>query len=343
MPLNPAPRVLLAAFALLLLAGGSPLAAQAGASGPSPLERGLELYRAERYREALDQFSRLISAPEASPDKEEAAYWSALAYMASGETTQAERSIDSFLRLWPRSARVPDLLYQRGRLQYLKADYEGAIRTFASFVESAPRHEFVSAALYWGGECLYALGRLDEAERAFASLMEKYPKSVKVEAAGYRRELIKFEFRERELLKLLTWSHEESLRVVEDFRRRERSYEQALAAYQKQIADLKRGFPTETEKDVAELRAQLADLGSRYALLEGDLAAEKARLQAAQEESAALKAKLASAALAAPAAPSVPATADAAEAERLMAALLAKGRALDLLALYLQKLPGAGQ
>jgi chromosome segregation ATPase len=206
-------------------------------------------------------------------------------------------------------------------------------------MEAAPRHEFVSAAIFWSGECLYSLGRLDEAERAFAIVVESYPKSVKVEAASYRRELIKFEYRERELLKLLTWSHEESLRIVEDFRRRERSYEQALAAYQKQIADLKRGFPVDAEKDLADAKAQLAELNSRYAQLETQLAAEKSLRLKAEGEIATLRAQ--AAATPAPAAPVL--TAAEGDTALLIGALEAKGRALDLLTLYLQKLSGEGK
>jgi len=43
---------------------------------------------------------------------------------------------------------------------------------------------------------------------------------------------------ENELLNLLKWSHEESLRNMEDFRRKESAYDQALSAYQKRIADM---------------------------------------------------------------------------------------------------------
>jgi hypothetical protein len=58
-----------------------------------------------------------------------------------------------------------------------------------------------------------------------------YPQSFKVEAARYRLSLIEFKRREEQLLRLLKWSHEDFLKTVEEFRRRQAAYEQELAAY----------------------------------------------------------------------------------------------------------------
>jgi hypothetical protein len=68
-----------------------------------------------------------------------------------------------------------------------------------------------------------------------------YPGSAKYEAASYRLGLINQKKIEEELLALLKWSHEESLKVIEEYQQRERSYDQALVAYQKQIAELLKG------------------------------------------------------------------------------------------------------
>jgi Tfp pilus assembly protein FimV len=194
------------------------------------------------------------------------------------------------------------------------------------------------SSLYWSGECLYALGRLEEAERAFQAVVQNFPSSVKVEASAYRISLIGLEYRQRELLKLLTWSHEESLRSVEDFRRREKAYEASIALYQKQISDSKRGAASDQDKTLADLRAQVADLGSQ-------LAASDAKLQAAQAESEALRASLAAAEdseakvaeAPAPSTPNAPSQATI-DKDTKAAALDAKARALDLLSYYLENI-----
>ncbi|MDA8411454.1 MAG: tetratricopeptide repeat protein [Treponema sp.] len=300
------------------------------------LDRGIAAFKAERWRDALDIFGSVLADPQATADQPEALYWTTLAAMAMGDQATAERSIQVYLTTYPKGARVPDLLYQKGRIQYGRNDWQGALVSFAAFMQAAPSHELYPSALYWSGECMYALGRLDEARRAFVAIITKYPNSVKVEAATYRRDLIDLEFREEELLRLLTWSHEESLRTVEDFRRKEKSYEQAITVYQKELADIKRGAATDSDKLIADLRSQVADLSAKLGASQADLAAAQSALAAAK---AAAANERQTALQASPPAPGsvVPSSASL-DAE----ALAAKARALDLLAFYLDKLSGGG-
>jgi TolA-binding protein len=334
--------VLLLAVGLAFVAGAqqSPTKAPPAATAKAILDRGVELFGQEKYREALDLFGKVMSDPKAKTERPEAAYWSVLAYLAAGDPTTAGASIDAFISAYPSSSRVPDLLYQRGRILYTKGDYEGALKVFSAFSSAAPASDLMPSALYWSGECLFSLGRLEEAERAFNAVTQNYPSSVKVEAATYRISLIGLEYRQRELLKLLTWSHEESLRSVEDFRRREKAYESSIALYQKQISDSKRGAANDQDKVLADLRAQVADLGSR-------LAASEALLASSQAEAGALRAALAAAQSAAPGATAQvpippPATAEGLDKDSKAAALSAKARALDLLGYYLERIAAAG-
>lgn len=302
------------------------------------LDKGIELFGQDHFREALDAFGRVLSDPRSGEARAEAAYWSVLAYIAAGDRDTAFASIEAFLSAYPSSPRLPDLLYQRGRLFYAKGDFEAALKAFAAFAEAAPQSDLLPSALYWCGECLYSLGRLDEAERAFATVVDRYPASVKVEAASYRRSLIGLEYRERELLKLLTWSHEEALRSVEDFRRREKAYEQSITIYQKQLADTKRGAANDDEKTIADLRSQVADLGSR-------LAAAQAELSSSKAEADSLRAALAATEVTAARAESpseASAQAVALSPDVRTEALTAKSRALDLLAFYLDKIAKEG-
>lgn len=315
----------------------------------SRLDSGISSFQAGGYAQALEAFGAVLADPTATEERPEALYWSALATMAVGDMQTTERSIQTFLASYPSNPHVPDLLYQKGRIQFGKADYQGALVSFAAFMSAAPSHDLRSSALFWSGESLYALGRLDEARRAFAALIERYPQSVKLESATHRRDLIDLEFREEELLKLLTWSHEESLRSIDDFRRKERAYEQAITVYQKELADLKRGAVTDAERDAADLRAKVADLSAKLAVSGANLASARSELDAmrsasskSQEDAVAkaiAKAKAEADAAAKAAAPGsvVPTTAV------LSAEVLAtKARALDLLAFYLTKLSAGG-
>ncbi len=91
-------------------------------------------------------------------------------------------------------------------------------------------------AYFWVGESLYALGKLDQALSVFRKVLRDYPASFKAEAAQYRVSLIELGRKEAELAKLLKWSHENSLKTIEEFQRRERAYEQAIETYQKRLA-----------------------------------------------------------------------------------------------------------
>ncbi|HUW41563.1 MAG TPA: tetratricopeptide repeat protein [Rectinemataceae bacterium] len=320
-------RLLLVLFTVSVLSSVA-LAQTAGSAGASTaedsrtlLERGKSLFAQNRYRAALDAFGQLLADPRASAQRPDAMYWSALAYLGVGDQEGAAASIDAFLAAYPSNPHVPDMLYQRGRILYAKGEYQKALLVFAAFARAAPASDLMPSALYWSGECLYALGRLDEAERAFSEVIEKYPASVKVEAASYRRSLIDLEYRERELLRLLTWSHEEALRAAEDFRRREKAYDQSIALYQRQLADSRRGASTDQDKTVADLRSQVADLGSK-------LASAQAELEALRKPRGA----------AVPQATAVPTGPDPYRAQ----ALDAKARALDLLDFYIEQLAKEG-
>jgi TolA-binding protein len=129
-----------------------------------------------------------------------------------------------------------------------------------------------SAALYWIGECLFSLGQLDKAQEIFTLITDQYPHSAKFEASSYRLGLINQKKIEIELLALLRWSHEESLKTMEEYQRRERTYDQALTAYQKRVADmLKDTRLADLESANAEYRKQLAEAEERIISLEENL------------------------------------------------------------------------
>jgi hypothetical protein len=99
--------------------------------------------------------------------------------------------------------------------------------------------------------------------------VEQYPQSVKYEASSYRLALINQKKVEVELLSILKWTHEESLKTVEEYQRRERTYDQAIIAYQKKIAEMLRdSHLAELEASNAEYRRRLIEAQARITALE---------------------------------------------------------------------------
>jgi tetratricopeptide (TPR) repeat protein len=204
------------------------------------LREGIRLYGEGLWREAAVELRR-AQAESANPEQEaEALYWIALAELSAGEYEASLRNMDELVRVYPASPRRAELPYHAGRAHYYLGRYDEAVIILKNYTDTVREGEGFrkSAALYWIGECLYALGQLDEARDIFTLITEQYPQSAKYEASTYRIDLINQKKIEAELLALLKWSHEESLRIMEEYQRRERSYDQALIAYQKRISDL---------------------------------------------------------------------------------------------------------
>lgn len=228
-----------------------------------PLSSGLEAYSRSDWSTAVLSFRKAVTDPSAGA---EPWYWLVMSEISSGDYRSALDDIDRFTASFPGDKRIPDIRYQKGRVLFLLGSYEESIRTLYQFLVTWPDHELVPAAYYWTGECLFASGRFDEARAVFSVVRDSYPQSVKVEASRYRIALIDKNVKEGELLKLLKMSHEESLRVIEEYQRRDKTYEQAIMAYQKRISDMMK------DTRLGELEKQLGDEKSRNTILSDRIA-----------------------------------------------------------------------
>ena len=255
----------LAAFAAaaFLLLSPAPAAAQPTTSS---LTAGLEAYARSDWQAAIRYFRQ--AATEA-PSSAEVWFWLVMAEISSGNYAVAFSDMDRFILSFSDDAHVADIVYQKGRLQVLTESYDEALQTLTDFITSYPEHRMIPSAYYWVGETLFACGRFDEAESIYAYLIDRWPQSAKHEAATYRLALIEQKGVERSLLDLLQASHEESMRLVEDYQRKERTYEQAIASYQKRISDMMKDTRlSELEASLSEERRRNADLVNQRALLE---------------------------------------------------------------------------
>jgi TolA-binding protein len=282
------PSFLLFLWMFICLIGLDPAVSQARRSR---LQAGIALYGEGKWTEAVIELRRAQAEAANAGQRAEALYWVSLAELAAGEYAASVRDMDELLRIAPAGLRIEEIPYHKGRALYYLGRYDEAIVLLKSYMDTLDTPGFnlsgddsrKSAALYWIGECLYALGRLDEAEGMFLLIAEQYPQSAKYEAASYRIALINQKKIEAELLNILQWSHEESLKTVEEYQRRERSYDQAIIAYQKRIAEMLRdNRVAELESANAEYRRRLAEAEAQIAALEADLR-EAGNISAARE------------------------------------------------------------
>jgi len=261
--------VLLAAFCL-----------SAENPGPDPLKEGKDLFGANAYDKAILIFRNIILDPASGPEKGDAYFWTAKAYMALGKADEAERNLETFMAGWPEAPDYPEALYQKGRLLLQRDDFEDSIQVFQTFLATYGQSPLAANAYFWVGECLYGLGRLEDALKLYQKVLHEYPTSYKVEAAQYKVSLIGLRQREIELSKLLKWSHEDFLKSIEEFQKKEKTYEQTIESFQKKLAALEAAqFQKTIQDQKKELDKKNAEIG-RLTEQSNALKAEVERLKA---------------------------------------------------------------
>lgn len=220
-------------FALLFAAGLVSGYAQSSAISKAELiKTGIAFYSEGKYTEA----SGILRLAGGEP---EALYWLSLAELSAGNYDIALSCMDTLEEADSGGRWSADIPYHRGRCLYYLGRHDEAIDSLSRYTEtlddSDPRK---ASSYYWQGESLLASGQLDGAADAFSAVVEHYPHSAKYEASYYRLNLINQKKIEAELLGMLKWSHEESLKSIEEYEEREKNYEAAIAEYQRRIGEL---------------------------------------------------------------------------------------------------------
>ena len=254
--------------------------AQSAVAPITRLAMGIELFSQGRLSESVLELRRLQTEAASRELRAEALFWISMAQMFAGEYEQALRDMNLLEQTDPLNRRLPQLSYHRGRALFQLGRYDQAIvflMRYADTIIPAPGGVYSGAdatrkasALYWAGVSLFSMGQLDRASDLFTYVVQRFPASSKSGASGSRLALISQRRVETELLTLLRWSHEESMRNMEEFRRREMLYNQALVAYQRQVADLLRGGSRiqELEDENQNVLRQLREASDRIIYLE---------------------------------------------------------------------------
>ena len=221
------------------------------------LQEGIDAFRRSDFNSAILRFREILLEDPDEETEATAYFWLAKSAMATGRLSEAERNLEFYLQTFPNHEFSVEAMYQRGRLLFMQEDFEGAIQALGGFVSAHPASPFVANAIYWSAESLFNLGRLGEARRLFDTVIRDYATSFRVEAARYRIAVIDLTFREQELLQLLQWSHEEYLQALDEFQRRERAYQEAIASYQQRLQN---AASEDVREEIIQLTTQLRSL-----------------------------------------------------------------------------------
>jgi len=205
-------------------------------------QNGSQLYNLTRWQEATMEFRRAQEIAVTLNEWSHALYWVILSELAHSDYGSALRDMEELQKHAPYSIQSRDMVYHRARVYYNQGFFEDALFLFNHFNSSISDTDRESmdrraAGFFWMGECLYAMGQYDEAEKFYAWVVARYPQSPKNQSAVYRIDLIMQKKIEAELLALLQWSHEESLRTSEDYQRKIKTYENTLNLYQRRLSE----------------------------------------------------------------------------------------------------------
>ncbi len=274
------------------------------------VHEAVELFEVGRYRDAAEAFAEAAdhSAGEAEPDHAaELRLWSAKASIAGEDLHDAIARLEQLRREHPRSRATGEALYHLGRVAYLDGRYPEALQRFARFVEEAPGSPFIGNAYYWAGEALLALGHLDESEVMFETVVESFPESYRAATAESRLDLMDLRRRDAYFRRLLRWSHEEQLSLLDELERRElaleeavegyrvRLFERAPSEYRSQLLELeqeRRGLKQRLEqrdRQLAELEQEVFELRDAQAAPETTVRAYRRRFEALELKAEALE------------------------------------------------------
>jgi len=246
---------------------------------------GIELFRQRRWSDAIWELRLVQTETPSRQLRAEALFWISITHISAGEYEQALREMQLLERTYPENHRIAQLPYHRGRAFFYLGRYNEAITHFTQYSDSLTSDPFGRAltpsdadssvaSLYWIGESLLALGRTEEAAEIFSSIVTQYPSSSKFNAAAFRLALVYRKNLETELLHLLRWSHEESLRNMEEFQRRELMYEHFARAERPSAPDPR--FESIGE-ELQLLQEELREAKERIAFLEAALAESEAQ------------------------------------------------------------------
>lgn len=231
------------------------------------MSSGLDAYARSDWSSAIFSFQKAIEVSGAYSD--EPLYWLIMANASAKNYKPALSYSKDFLTRFPNSHKTAEVIYQQGRIYCLSGEHEKSINILYGFLTRYPEHRQIPSAYYWIGENLYMSGRLKDARTIFSRIIIDYPYSAKVEPSKYKIALIDQGSTQDELLKLLKISHEELLKLSEEYEKSKKNYEQSLLAYQKQIADINKDSRiAEIAEELQLARKKNEELADKLVMLE---------------------------------------------------------------------------
>jgi len=153
---------------------GQPNGQAAGADARALFQRGMEAYRKNRDREAVEAFAE---ATRIEPDFAEAYYRLGLAHAALGEDNEADKAfkaaVEAYERVLKHDEKNAEALYFLGLAHVKLGEYEEAVKAFKESIKNSPEED--DDKYYELGLAHYKLAQYPESIKALNKALEINP------------------------------------------------------------------------------------------------------------------------------------------------------------------------
>ncbi len=147
------------------------------------LGRGRTYYRAFRFDAAT---ADLDLATAGDPQtQEEARFFLVLSLYGLGRDAEARATAEEYLKKYPQSPRLPDVILWLGKSDFNRGNYQQARTLFTDFMTRWPENQWADAALLWAARAAFQTKDFPGATELAARLVREYPRSTRIAEARF--------------------------------------------------------------------------------------------------------------------------------------------------------------
>jgi len=131
-------------------------------------------YNLGNYTEAIAQYQLILNQFPNSPQVYDAVNGLQYCYLATGNTEEAVKVLDTYARANSDKSFADELFFKIGELYYSVGEYVKAKTYYADFTAKYPSSELIAAAYYWYAKSSANLNQNEDALRAYRIVVENY-------------------------------------------------------------------------------------------------------------------------------------------------------------------------
>ncbi len=153
----------------------------------------LELFKKKQYKDAVQEFNRLLYTMKTKKYKDSCYYYIGNAYYYMKDYKNATANFKTVVDKFKTSMYYSNCLYLLGRCELLQSNFNESVRIFNTYVKKYPANDYADNSLYWKAEALLSLGKKENAKSVFNEVLNRYPYGNKADAARFKLRLLELE------------------------------------------------------------------------------------------------------------------------------------------------------